>query len=106
GQASNALAQSHALSQTEAIQLICNARPPVDEETLERGILAAAEAMHRLGIVGVHSFVGTEAYEGAPSFAAYQRLHARGALKLRVWITLPVYALDPAVRAGLRTGFG
>jgi len=98
--------QPSGLIKEEAKQLIWNAMPPVDEETLERGILAAAEAMHRLGIVGVHSFVGTEAYEGAPSFAAYQRLHARGALKLRVWITLPVYALDHAVRAGLRTGFG
>src|SRR3989449_7740995 len=98
--------QPSGLIKEEAKQLIWNAMPPVDDEALERGILAAAEAMHRLGIVGVHSFVGTEAYEGAPSFAAYQRLHARGALKLRVWITLPVHALDHAVRAGLRTGFG
>src|SRR3989442_11976278 len=75
--------QPSGLIKEEAKQLIWNAMPPVDDEALERGILAAAEAMHRLGIVGVHSFVGTEAYEGAPSFAAYQRLHARGALELR-----------------------
>src|SRR3989441_2233173 len=98
--------QPSGLLKEEAKQLIWKVMPPADDETIEQGILTAAEALHRLGIVGVHSFVGTEGYEGAPAFAAYQRLHARAALKLRVWTTLPVQALDAAAGAGLRTGFG
>ncbi len=98
--------QPHGLIKEEARRLIWKVMPPVDDETIEQGILTAADAMHRLGIVGVHSFVGTEAYEGAPAFAAYQRLQARGTLRLRVWITLPVHALADAVGSGLRTGFG
>src|SRR2546428_1493652 len=94
------------LIKEDAKQLIWKVMPPVDDETIEQGILTAAEALHRLGIVGVHSFVGTEGYEGAPAFAAYQRLHGRAALKLRVWTTLPVQALDAAAGAGTRTGFG
>ncbi len=90
----------------EAKQRIWAVVPPVDDATVEQGILAAAAAMHRLGITGVHSFVGTEAYEGAVSFAAFQRLSARRALRLRVWATLPVSALEDASGVGLRTGFG
>ncbi len=102
----DARGQPDGLIKEEAKHLIWKVMPPVDDETIEQGILTAAEALHRLGIVGVHSFVGTEGYEGAPAFAAYQRLHARAVLKLRVWTTLPVQALDAAAGAGLRTGFG
>src|SRR3989441_1200979 len=102
----DARGQPDGLIKEEAKQLMWKVMPPVDDETIEQGILTAAEALHRLGIVGVHSFVGTEGYEGAPAFAAYQRLHARAVLKLRVWTTLPVQALDAAAGAGLRTGFG
>src|SRR3989441_11244390 len=102
----DARGQPDGLIKEEAKQLMWKVMPPVDDETIEQGILTAAEALHRLGIIGVHSFVGTEGYEGAPAFAAYQRLHARAVLKLRVWTTLPVQALDAAAGAGLRTGFG
>lgn len=102
----DALGEPDGVFKEEAKRLIWDAVPPVDDETVEQGILAGAAGLHRLGIVGVHSFVGTEAYEGAAAFAAFQRLSARRELKLRVWATLPVSALEHAAGVGLRTGFG
>lgn len=89
-----------------AKELIWKAIPSASPEVIEQGIRDATTALHRFGIVGVHSFVGTEAYEGPPTFAALQRLHGRGELKLRVWMTIPVDALDLVAGSGLRTGFG
>ena len=89
-----------------AKELVWKAVPPASPEVIEQGIRDATTALHRYGIVGVHSFVGTEAYEGPPTFAALQRLHGRGELKLRVWMTIPVNALDLVAGSGLRTGFG
>lgn len=89
-----------------AKDLVWKTIPPADSALIEQGIRDAATALHRFGIVGVHSFVGTEAYEGPPTFAALQRLYSRGELKLRVWTTIPVDALDMVAGSGLRTGFG
>ncbi len=90
----------------EAKTLIWKAIPVEGPEMIEAGIREATAVMHRFGITGVHSFVGTDAYEGAATFAAYQRLAATGDLQLRVWMTVPEDNLDAAVRSGLRTGFG
>ncbi len=90
----------------EATQVIWRAVPPDGAETVERGITDATAAVHRWGIVGVHNFVGADADDGSAAFAAFQRLEARGMLKLRVWATLPVTALDTAPDAEMRTGSG
>lgn len=90
----------------EATQVIWRVVPPDGAETVERGIADATAAVHRWGIVGVHNFVGADADDGSAAFAALRRLQARGMLKLRVWATLPVAALDAAPDAGMRTGSG
>ena len=94
------------LLKEEAKALIWRAIPPEDPESIEAGIREAMAVMLRFGIVGVHSYVGTDTYEGAATFAAYQRLAASDELRLRVWMTVPEDNLDAAVRSGLRTGFG
>lgn len=94
------------LLKEEAKGLIWKAVPAEGPETIEAGIREAMAVMHRFGVVAVHSFVGADAYEGAATFAAYQRLAASGELRLRVWMTVPEDNLDAATRSGLRTGFG
>jgi len=90
----------------EAVGLIRKAIPAEDVESIDAGIREAMAIMHRFGIVAVHSFVGTDAFDGAATFAAYQRLVASDELRLRVWMTVPEDNLDDAIRSGLRTGFG
>lgn len=90
----------------QAEDLIWRVVPPVGSEAVEDGIRDATEVAHRVGLVGVHNFVGTETYEGAQAFAAFQRLQSRGELRLRVWMTIPEAGLDAAIASGLRTGFG
>ncbi len=89
-----------------ANDLIWRVVPLEGPEQIEDGIRAAVNAMHRLGITGVHNFVGTASLEGAPAFRVFQRLNERGELSLRVWTTIPEGALEDAVATGLRTGFG
>ncbi|MGH2399474.1 MAG: amidohydrolase [bacterium] len=89
-----------------AKDLIWRSVPVEGPEEIEEGIRTAVTAMHRLGITSVHSFVGTASLEGAPALRAFQRLHARGELPLRVWATIPASTLESAVATGLRTGFG
>jgi predicted amidohydrolase YtcJ len=90
----------------EAVGLIRKAVPAEDPESIDAGIREAMAVMHRFGIVAVHSFVGTDAFDGAAVFAAYQRLADANELRLRVWMTVPEDNLDAAIRSGLRTGFG
>jgi len=89
-----------------ARDLIWAAVPPEGAEQIDEAIRAAVAALHRMGLTGAHTFVGTAALEGAPAFAALQRLAARGELRLRVWAALPESALAPAAATGPRTGSG
>jgi len=89
-----------------AKDLVWRVVPMEGPDQIEDAIRAATNAMHRLGITGVHNFVGTASLEGAPAFAAFQRLSERGELSLRVWTTIPERTLEHAMASGLRTGFG
>jgi predicted amidohydrolase YtcJ len=66
---------------------------------------AIAEA-HRLGLTGVHDFRIGDAAESRGAFQAWQRLHAAGDLRLRVWMMFDGTLLDEASALGLRSGFG
>lgn len=94
------------LLKESAKDLILRAVPPADDATLERAIRSATGHMHTLGITAVHNFTGTDPSDGAATFAAFQRLAARGELRLRVWLTIPERAIEAAAGIGLRTGFG
>jgi len=83
-----------------AKDLVTRVIPRPEPIDIERGIQQATSKLHRLGIVGVHTF------EGAEVFAAFQRLHHRGELKLRVWMAIPEDNLEPATACGFHTGFG
>jgi predicted amidohydrolase YtcJ len=69
-------------------------------EAIEQAILDASDAVHRVGIAGVH------VVEGGEVLAACQRLRARGALGLRVCMMIPEESLEAAITVGVRSGFG
>ncbi len=83
-----------------AMALVAAAVPKLTEDQLAGALEAALPHLWRLGVTGVHDF------DRQRCFAALQRLHARGALKLRVIKSIPVEALEHAIGLGLRTGFG
>jgi predicted amidohydrolase YtcJ len=72
--------------------------PAVDE--MAEAIKTAMANAHKLGLVGVHTM------EGSDAFGAFQRLAAAGELDMRVLMQIPEENLDAAIQAGLRSGFG
>ena len=72
---------------------------PRPEET-DEALREAFPNAWRVGLTAIHDV------DGPPAFAAYQRLHARGELGLRVVKYLPTDALDCALKIGLQSGLG
>lgn len=70
-----------------------------EEEYLDAMRLGLRYA-NRVGITGLHCVDGTD------SFRALQTLQARGELTVRFLKSIPEHAMDHAIGAGLRTGFG
>lgn len=89
-----------------AINLVRAVMPPPTAEQTDATMRQAMAAAHRLGLTGVHDMRLMGGADGPPAFAAYQRLHAAGALTLRIWMMLPVERLNEAIALGLCTGFG
>jgi predicted amidohydrolase YtcJ len=83
-----------------AIHAVARLAEAASPEALEQAIGHATRAAHRAGIGAVH------VVEDGEVFAAFQRLHARGELALRVCMAIPEDSLEAAIRVGLRTGFG
>lgn len=83
-----------------AMELVSGAilEPPI--ETVAEAIEQAQPMLWRMGLTSVHDF------DRRDCFMALQRLHSNGKLKLRVTKSLPIEALENAVKLGLRTGFG
>lgn len=67
---------------------------------VEEAIQAAARLAHSLGVTAVHDVVRTE------HIRAYQRLHRRGELRLRVRMNPLVEQLDSLIELGLLSDFG
>jgi predicted amidohydrolase YtcJ len=83
-----------------AADLIDRIIPEVDVETMAAALAQGIGRAHRLGLTGVHD------PGHATVLAAFQVLHARGALNLRVLAHIPGDNLAAAVDLGLRSGFG
>lgn len=71
-----------------------------DAKENETALKAALDIAASKGLTGMHL------PEGPRSFAALQRLHARGSLTLRILIHIQRENLSDALRLGLQTGFG
>jgi predicted amidohydrolase YtcJ len=75
--------------------------PLPTQKELEAAIVRAAQDYLSAGITSVQN-AGTQ----APDFKAFQSLHSRGELPLRVYLMVATEVIDHLVEAGLRTGFG
>jgi hypothetical protein len=83
-----------------AVGLVAQHISKPDAESRKQSILSAQKHLHRLGIVGLHSTDGNEA------FGDLQDLHANSKLRLRVFHSVPLSGLQPAIQVRLRSGFG
>lgn len=83
-----------------AMELVSGIIPAPTDEEASAAVKTAIDRAHRAGLAGLHDF------DGASAFRAYQILHQRGDLTLRIVKTIRVRYLDEAIRLGLRWGFG
>jgi predicted amidohydrolase YtcJ len=83
-----------------AMDLVLRRMPKSTPEETASRMEAAMNAVHRLGLTGIHDFDGTTA------LSAFQILKARNALRLRVLKGVPSDLLGSAVGLGVRSGFG
>jgi hypothetical protein len=80
--------------------------PQPTEAEIDAAMRDAIAEAHRLGLTGVHDFRIGDAAESRGAFQTWQRLHAAGDLRLRVWMMFDGTLLDEAIALGLRSGFG
>ena len=75
--------------QEGAMNLVERVIPPVDQEDRERGVLAAQEYLHGLGITAWQEAIVGSSYAGVPDcFEAYRSVDGKGALTGRVVASL------------------
>jgi predicted amidohydrolase YtcJ len=89
-----------------AINLVRDILPKPRAYETDQAMRRAIAQVHRLGLTGVHDMRIMGGEDGPPAFHAWQRLRAKGELKLRAWMMLPSERLSEAIGLGLRTGFG
>lgn len=90
----------------QGMELVDAVLPQSGEAEIDAAMRAAIAEAHRLGLTGVHDFRIGDAAESRGAFQAWQRLHAAGDLRLRVWMMFDGTLLDEALALGLRSGFG
>jgi hypothetical protein len=102
----DATGQPTGVLRDQAIDLIHAVLPEPSEAEIDAAMRDAIAEAHRLGLTGVHDFRIGDAAESRGAFQTWQRLHAAGALSLRVWMMFDGTLLEEAIRLGLRSGFG
>lgn len=90
----------------QATALVDAMLPRPREEQVDAAMRDAIAEAHRLGLTGVHDFRIGDAAESRDAFQTWQRLHAAGNLRLRVWMMIDGTLLAEAIALGLRSGFG
>jgi len=83
-----------------AVELMSRVLPSPPPDILDQALLEAQAEAHRLGVTGIHDV------EDETVRAAFARLDAAGALRVRVLFHAPVGALPELVRRGERSGTG
>jgi predicted amidohydrolase YtcJ len=83
-----------------AMQAVAGIVPRAADADFDAAMARTLADLARLGVTGVHSM------DRARGFGSLQRLHAKGALKVRVTYNLPVADLPYAERMGVRSGWG
>jgi predicted amidohydrolase YtcJ len=83
-----------------AVELLLPHLPEPPASLLDEALLDAQAEAHRLGLTGIHNV------EADSVLAAFRRLEAAGALRLRVLFHPPVTSLPALRRSGIRSGTG
>jgi hypothetical protein len=87
-----------------AMRLIEDVIPTPNDDVVDTALRETIAEAHQLGLTGVHDMrVETER---SNALQAFQRLHRRGELTLRVSCAVPVDHLDEAIAVGLGSGLG
>jgi hypothetical protein len=102
----DAAGQPTGVLRDQAIDLIHAVLPEPSTAEIDAAMRDAIAEAHRLGLTGVHDFRIGDAAESRGAFQTWQRLHAAGELRLRVWMMFDGTLLDKAIALGLRSGFG
>jgi predicted amidohydrolase YtcJ len=89
-----------------AINMVLRYVPKPTGAEVDDAFTGATAALHRWGITAVHDQRMKDQDDGPRALAAYQRLHERGELRLRVNCNIAVHDLPHLVALGLRSGFG
>jgi hypothetical protein len=102
----DAAGQPTGVLRDQAMERVDAVLPQPSEAEIDAAMRAAIAEAHRLGLTGVHDFRIGDAAESRGAFQTWQRLHAAGDLRLRVWMMFDGTLLDEAIALGLRSGFG
>jgi predicted amidohydrolase YtcJ len=92
--------ESTGILRETAMEMVSRIVPRAANADFDAAMARALADLARLGVTGVHSM------DRARGFGSLQRLHAKGALKIRVTYNLPVADLPHAERMGVRSGWG
>ena len=88
------------LFEGSAMCLVTDIVPPPTPDEIDAALRDAFPNAWRVGLTSIHDV------DGRSAFAAYQRLHRRGELGLRVVKYLPAKVLDCALEVGIQAGLG
>ena len=83
-----------------AVALVQKIIPQPELKDITEAINKAQQTLFSYGITSIHDF------DGADAFRAFQRLNARGELKIRVTKNIPYNLLEATIQSGLESGFG
>jgi predicted amidohydrolase YtcJ len=84
----------------KATHLVESLIPEPSQETTISSLMEAIKIAHAHGLTSLH------VPEDRNAFLAFQTLHSRGKLRIRIFMLLPKEMLAAAIECGLQTGFG
>jgi hypothetical protein len=89
-----------------AINLALEKMPAYPEAFLDQALSGSMAELNRLGITAVHDQRMKDQEDGPPALAAYQRLHQKDALTLRINCNIAAHHLHHLSELRLYSGFG
>ncbi len=102
----DAAGQPTGILKERAIDRIRRVLPSPTPEERHQAIREAIAVLHRLGVTALHDQRLMSGMGAAESLRAFQHLHRRGELKLRVCTNIHHTQLSEAIALGLQSGFG
>lgn len=89
-----------------AINLVLEKMPDWPHEFLDQALAESMTELNRLGITAVHDQRMKDQEDGPPALAAYQRLHNKRSLTLRINCNIAAHHAHHLADLGLYYGFG